>query len=432
MFPTRREFVASLAGPLAAAPCLAELEAAVRRLGSVSAARAADDEEFWFAVQNSFPIDRSLVNFNNGGTCPAPSVVQEALKRHIDFSNHAPTRQMWGVLGPQIETVRERLARDLGVSPDEIAITRNATESLEICQFGLDLARGDEVLLTTHEYPSMVATWKQRAEREGIVVKQVRFDPPATQEALFDLYRRNVTERTRVLHVSHITNLTGQIFPVARICDLARERGLEVIVDGAHAYGQFPFQLPDLRCDFYGVSLHKWILAPIGTGLLYVKRNRIADLWPLFGNAAPRGSDIRKFESIGTHPFAPKLAIAEALTHHQTIGAERKARRLAFLRELATAGLRRDPRFVVYTPEDPRESAAIVTVGIRGPDGTLLDPARIVEALFAAHRIVTTPISVDDVRGIRITPNVYTTREECDLLREALLHLAEKGLPKNT
>lgn len=437
MDPTRREILASAAAaPLAAAlrgigapPAPVPLAAAWARLPGGDPASLASDEEFWFAVQNTFPIDRSLLNFNNGGTCPSPAPVMAALEPHLEFSNHAPTRQMWGVLGPEIETVRTRLARDLGVSPEEIALTRNATESLEAVQFGLELAAGDEVLGTTHEYPSMVAAWKQRAAREGIAFRQVRFDPPSGPDALFDLFAKNTGPRTKVFHVSHITNLTGQVFPIRRLCEFARERGIEVVVDGAHAYGQFPFKLPDLGCDYYGVSLHKWILAPIGTGLLYVRKEKIPRLWPLFANAEPRSGDIRKFESYGTHPYAPKLAISEAITHHQTIGAERKAARLRFLRERWTARLRGNGRVVLYTSDDPALSAAIGTVGFRGGAGALLDPGKVTEHLFAKHRIVVTPISVDDVRGVRITPNVYTTLEEVDLLADALVDLADRGLP---
>jgi selenocysteine lyase/cysteine desulfurase len=442
MEPTRRQILASAAAAPIAWPFLESwhspaagsgaLEAAAARAAGASAASLASDEDFWFSVQNTFSIDRSLLNFNNGGTCPAPTVVMEALKRHLDFSNHSPTKQMWGVLGPQIETVRERLARDLGVSPEEIALTRNASESLEICEFGLDLKPGDEVVTTTHDYPSMVNTWKQREMRDGIVVKQVRFEPPSTDDALFELVTKAVGPKTKVIHVSHITNLTGQIFPIRRICDFGRGRGIEVIVDGAHAYGQFPFKLPDLNCDYYGVSLHKWILAPIGTGLLYVRKEKIPKIWPLFGNVEPHSGDIKKFESYGTHPYAPKLAVSEALVHHQTIGAERKAARLRFLRERWSKRLRGNPRAVLYTSDDPALSAAIGTVGFRGSDGKFLEPNRVVESLFARHRIIVTPIVVDDVRGIRITPNVYTTLEEVDLLGDALVELAEKGIPNET
>ncbi len=429
MAPSRRAFLASAAAPLLArATGVASpigLEAALAAIAGRTSAEVASDEDFWFAVQQGFAIDRSLLNFNHGGTCSAPAVVMEALKRHLDFSNHAPTKQMWGVLGPQIETVRERLARDLGCSPEEIALTRNSTESLEAVQLGLDLARGDEVVTTTHDYPSMLTTWRQREQRDGIVLRTVRFDPPATLDALYELVTSAVTPRTRVIHVCHITNLTGQVFPVRRICDFARERGIEVIVDGAHAYGQFPFRLADLGCDYYAVSLHKWILAPIGTGLLFVRRPKIAGLWPLFAHREPKSDDIRKFESYGTHPYGPKLAIAEALTHHQGIGGERKTARLRWLRERWMSRLRGHERLVRYTSDDPATSAAIGTVGIRG-----VDPVALVAHLWSAHRIVVTPIVVDDVAGIRITPNVSTTVEEVDLLADALVAVADGGLPR--
>jgi selenocysteine lyase/cysteine desulfurase len=428
MRTTRRDFLAAAAAPVAAVAfrdhALPGNLRARERVAAKPPGEVASDEDFWFAVQQGFSIDRSLLNFNNGGTCPSPSVVMEAQKRHLDFSNHAPTKQMWGVLGPQIETIRARLARDLGCLPEEVAITRNSTEALEVCQLGLELKAGDEVVMTTHDYPSMLATWRQRAAREGIVLKTVRFEPPATPDALLELLTKALTPKTRVLHVCHITNLTGQIFPVRRICELGRERGIEVIVDGAHAYGQFAFTLPDLGCDYYGVSLHKWILAPIGTGLLFVRKAKISSVWPLFGNAEPRSGDIRKFESYGTHPFAMKLAVAEALTFHQGIGIERKAARLRFLRERWTKALRGHKNVTLYTSDDPETSAAIGTVGFRG-----VDPIKLTEHLFSKHRIIVTPITVDDVSGIRITPNVYTSLEEVDMLSSALLQVADRGLP---
>ncbi|HKE01277.1 MAG TPA: aminotransferase class V-fold PLP-dependent enzyme [Planctomycetota bacterium] len=428
MKPTRRDFLAAAAAPLVA-PSLRGggadlLASALAAAGGRSPASLAEDDGFWFAVQQAFSIDRSLLNFNHGGTCPSPTVVVEAQKRHLDFSNHAPTKQMWGVLGPQIETVRERLARDLAVSTEEIALVRNATEALEICQLGIELARGDEVVTTTHDYPSMVTTWRQREKREGIVLKQVSFAPPATHDQVFERVASAVGPKTKVIHVCHITNLTGQIFPVRRICSFARERGIQVVVDGAHAYGQFPFTLPDLDCDYYGTSLHKWILAPIGTGMLYVRKSKIASLWPLFGNAEPRSDDIKKFETYGTHPYAPKCATAEALAFHQGIGAERKTARLRFLRERWTSRVRGRDGVKLYTSDDPSTSAAIGTVGFRG-----VDPARVAEHLLSRHRIIVAPISNDEVRGIRITPNVCTTLEEVDLLADALVDVADKGLP---
>lgn len=432
MHLSRRQFLTTNAVPFAtfslAPGALDALHALVEASAGASADSLAGDEDFWFQVQNAFSVDRSIVNFNNGGCCPSPTVAIEALKRHIDFSNHAPTKHMWGYLGPHIETTRERIARDLGVSPEELALTRNASESLEIVQFGLPLKAGDEVVTTTHDYPNMMNAWKQRVKRDGIVLKAVSYRPPATQDELFHAVTDAVTAKTRVIHISHITFTTGQIFPVQRICRFGREKGIEVIVDGAHAYGQFVYRLPDLECDYYGVSLHKWMLAPVGVGILYMRSARIPGIWPLFSHAEPDSGNIRKFETYGTHPFAPKLAVNEALVFQQTLGAERKAARLRYLREAWVSRIRGHRNVVFYTSDHPAESAAIGTVGFLA-GGAPIDPNKIAEHFFNKHRIVVTPIGVEAVSGIRITPNIYTTREEIELLAEALLDVAEHGLP---
>ena len=308
--------------------------AASRNVADTSPEKIAADESYWREIQQSFTVDRSLINLNNGGVSPSPRVVQEAMQRHLQFSNEAPVHTMWRVLEPQIETVRQRLAGEFGCDPEELAITRNASESLEICILGLDLKAGDEVLTTNQDYPRMITAWRQRERREGIKLNQISFPvPPPSMDDLYQRFERAITPRTKVIHFCHITNLTGQIFPVKRICRLGRERGIEVIVDGAHAYAHFPFKHADLDCDYYGTSLHKWLLAPHGTGFLYVRKSKIKNLWPLMAAEKKQDEDIRKFEEIGTHPAANHNAIAEALTFHEGIGIERKAARLRYLKE---------------------------------------------------------------------------------------------------
>ncbi|MCH7527531.1 MAG: aminotransferase class V-fold PLP-dependent enzyme, partial [Planctomycetes bacterium] len=270
-------------------------------------------EDFWFEVSQAFTVDRSLVNLNNGGVSPSPRIVQAAMKRHLDYSNTAPPYTMWRVLEPQREAVRQRLARQFGCDPEEVALTRNASEGLQICQFGLDLKPGDEVLTTNQDYPRMINTFKQRERREGIVLKQFSIPVPAEDPAgIVKLFEQNITGSTRVILMCHMINLTGQILPVREVVAMARTRGIPVIVDGAHALAHFDFKLADLDCDYYATSLHKWLFAPHGTGLLYVRRDKIADLWPLMAAPGEMADDIRKYEEIGTHPAANYLAIGEA------------------------------------------------------------------------------------------------------------------------
>src|SRR5438552_11375153 len=282
----RRAFLSSVARVSAVAPVLrpsafaslfrADVIAEHRGPGAI-----ADDEAYWTEIQRAFDTDRTLINLNSGGVSPRPRHVLEAMLRDLKFSNESPAMHMWQVLEPRVESVRRDLARDFGCDPEEMAITRNASEANEIMIMGLDLKRGDEVVVTNQNYPRMLTAWDQRARREGIVVKQVSFKvPPPSDNYRVDQFKAAVTPKTKVIEVTHITNLTGQIMPVRQLVDFARPRGIEVFVDGAHAFAHFPFKRDDLNCDYYGTSLHKWLLAPVGTGFLYVRRDRQKNLWP--------------------------------------------------------------------------------------------------------------------------------------------------------
>src|SRR2546426_771913 len=336
---TRRRFLETMLAAGAGIPALKDdglerLLSLARRVDGRLPADVARDEDFWLGIQQAFTLDRTLINLNNGGVSPSPRIVQEAMQRYLALSNEAPVVTMWQWLEPEIEAVRLRLAADFGCDPEEMAITRNASEALEIVQLGMPLRRGDEVLTTTQDYPRMITTWRQRERRDGIVLKQIPFPvPPPSQDDLARRFAEAITPRTKVIHVCHITNLTGQIFPIRKIMQIARDRGIETIVDGAHASAHFPFTRDELDCDYYGTSLHKWLLAPHGTGFLYVRKERIAGIWPMMAAPPEMNHDIRKFEEIGNHPAANHNAIAEALTFHQGIGAERKAARLRYLRD---------------------------------------------------------------------------------------------------
>ena len=388
-------------------------------------AAVAADEDYWREIQQAFTLDRTIINLNNGGVCPSPRVVHDALKRYLDISNQSPVYHMWQILEPNIETVRRRLAAAFGCDPEELAITRNASEALQIAQLGVKLAAGDEVVTTNQDYGRMLDTWEQRVRRDGIRLTKISFPvPPRSLDELADRLLAALTPATKVLHFCHITNLTGQIFPVRRICDEARRRGVKTIVDGAHAFAHFPFKGGrDLNCDFYGTSLHKWLLAPIGTGFLYVRREEIPGLWPLTPAPEARTGDIRKFEEIGTHPAANHNAIAEALSFHDGIGIERKAARLRYLRNRWAVRLAAHSRIRIHTNLDPAHSCAIGTVQIAG-----VPTPKLIERLWARWRIIATPIVHKEYEGARITPNIYTTVEEIDTFAGAMEEIAEKGV----
>lgn len=376
----------------------------------------ATNESFWYRVQQAFTVDRSLINLNNGGVSPSPSFVQEAMKKHLDFSNQAPVYNMWRILEPRREGVRQQLARMLGVDSEEIALTRNASESLQICQLGMDLQPGDEVLTSTHDYPRMINTFKQRERREGIVLKQFDLPVPAEDEnEIVDLFERNIGPKTKMILMCHIVNLTGQILPVKKVVAMARKKGIPVLVDGAHAFAHFQFTHDDLDCDYYTTSLHKWLFAPHGTGLLFVKKDKIDDLWPLMAAHENQDDNIRKFEEIGTHPAANYLAIGEAVTFHEGIGSERKEARLKYLNDLWIDELIDDPKITLHTSRNPSFACGIATVEVKGKD-----PSELSSSLWKKHNIIVTPIKHHQFNGIRVTPNVYTTTEEIARFTDAM------------
>ena len=422
----RRQFLNFATAGLAAfqSDAVQRAQAAAQSAAGRPADSVARDEDFWFQVRHAFTVDRNIINLNNGGVSPSPKVVMETEKRYLEISNMGPAHFMWSIVEPEVESVRRRLAETFGCDPEEIAITRNASEALEIVQMGLELQRGDEVLTTTQDYPRMITTWQQRERRDGIVLRQIRFPvPPPSLDDLYNRVERAVTPRTRVIHICHITNLTGQIFPVKRICQMARARGIEVVVDGAHAFAQFPFKHDDLDCDFYGTSLHKWVLAPVGTGFLYVRREKIPKVWPLMAAPESMNANIRKFEEIGTHPASQRCAITEALTFHDSIGGERKAERLRYLRKRWSQQLRELPGVHLLTSDDPEMSCGIGLVNVDG-----FDIPKLSAHLFSQYRIMTVPIVVkDEFRGLRITPNVYTTIEEIDTFASVMEKIIRRG-----
>ncbi len=427
---SRRTFVNSLFGAAVAAPVMRE-DAFKRlfRAEEVGAARnpasVAEDETYWRQIQRAFDLDNTMVNLNNGGCSPAPSHVLEQMIRDLRFSNELPVEHMWRVLEPRIESVRRDLAKDFGCDVEEMAITRNASEANETMIFGIDLQRGDEVVMTTQNYPRMQNAWNQRERRDGIVLKRVKIETPvASTKSFLDHIAAAITPRTRVIEVMHISYQTGYIAPVREVVELARPKGIKVFVDGAHAFAHFPFTRDDLGCDYYGTSLHKWLHAPIGTGFLYVRREQIKSLWPLMAGGVEQEGDIRKYEEIGTHPAANHNAISVAIAFNRGIGAERKIARLRYLRDRwANQLLAASPRVRMITEIGPTKSGAIGVVSIDG-----MDMGKLGGWLSSKHHIVTTPMVTDEFNGMRITPNVYTTIDDVDLFADRVTKAIRNGI----
>jgi isopenicillin-N epimerase len=408
------------------------VEAAGQSMAGRTPEDVARDEFYWREVQLAFKLDRTLINLNNGFTSPMPRVSLESVGRYMDMINMLPVHYQ-GMVAGNVQTIRRRMAMEFGCDPEEMALTRGASESLQIVQNGIDLKAGDEVITTEQDYPRMLTTWDQRMRRDGIKVTRLQFPVPATQDFLYDMFEKAVSPRTRVFHFTHITNLTAQLFPVKRLSRLARSKGIVTIVDGAHALGHFPFKLSDLECDAYGVSLHKWLLAPLGNGCLYVRREMIPKFWPLQAAPEQQDSDIRKFESIGTHPWAIRAALGESLAFHQAIGAERKAARLRYLTLRWANALKAHPRVKILSElGEPAQCWGVAAVYLEG-----IDVRQLARFMMDKYRIVIVPLvggappnSVFDYQALRVSPNVYTTLEEIDTFVEAMEDAIKNGVPE--
>lgn len=391
-----------------------------------SAEELAGDEDFWHYVQQSYTVSPSIINLNNGGVAPSPKTVQDALKRYHDLSNEAPSYYMWRILDQGREPLRKNLAQLAGCSGEEIAIQRNASEALETIIFGLDLKAGDEVVLSKQDYPNMINAWKQRELRDGIKLVWVNLELPSEDNAnLLNAYAKLFTQKTKIVHITHVINWNGQILPVRQIANAAHERGIEVVVDGAHSFAHFNFTVPGLGADYFGTSLHKWLSASIGTGMLYVKQEKIGKLYPLFAAPDPKSDNIRKFENLGTRPFFIEQAVSKAIEFYDMIGAQRKEQRLLYLKNYWMNKVKDIPNVKLGTSMKQGFGCAIGLVSIEGNKPSQLD-----SFLFDNYKVHTVGIEWENISGVRVTPNVYTSTKNLDVLVEGIEKFA-KSTNKN-
>jgi len=359
----------------------------------------------------------------NGGVSPSPLVVQQAVERYNQLSNEGPSYYMWRILDQGREPLRERLAHLAGVLPGEIAINRNSTEALNTVIYGLPLKAGDEVIGCKQDYPNMIQAYRQRAERDGIVYKQLSFDFPIEDDrVIVKAYEDAITPRTELIHVTHMVNWVGQTMPVAKIADMAHGHGVEVIADGAHSFGLLEFKIPDLHCDYFGTSLHKFLSAPIGTGMLWIKTEKIEKVWPLLCNGAPHSGDIRKFETLGTRSFALEQGIGEAINFQEGIGTRRKEARIGYLKNFWATRVQGIPKVKLHTSLNLKYSCAICGVSIEG-----MTPAALEAALFDQYKIHTVGIVWENISCVRVTPHVYTTIPDLQKLVRAIGEIAGRA-----
>jgi selenocysteine lyase/cysteine desulfurase len=402
-------------------------EKQLNRLENMSIDASAEDDDFWSWIRESYTVSPNLINLNNGGVSPQPKVVQDAHIRFYQYSNEAPSYYMWRILDAGREALRSKLADVAGVSPEEIAINRNATEGLNTIIFGLNLKAGDEVVLSKFDYPNMTNAWKQREKRDGIKLVWIDIPQPCEDDnTIVDLYRKAISSKTKIVHITHLINWTGNIVPAKKIADMAHAKGCEVIVDAAHSFAHIDFKIEDTGADYFATSLHKWMCAPFGSGLMYIKKDKIKNVWALLSAVEPDGSDIKKFESLGTRSMASEMAIGAAVDFHSLIGGKRKEERLRFLKNYWVEKTKNLPKAQLYTSLKPEYSCALTCMGFEGWKAHDLDAY-----LYEKHKIHVVSIIHEKVNGVRITPNVYTSTKDLDVLVKALTNFSKQSPPQN-
>jgi selenocysteine lyase/cysteine desulfurase len=413
----KRSFIKGLAlSPFAAPLSLSAMDNFLTKVNQIPSEELAGDEDFWAKMRGDYKLKPDYINLENGYYCFLPQETLENFISHVREVNYQGSFYMRTKAVNDKKLAIERLAKVAGCSPEELGITRNTTESLDTVISGFNWKQGDETVMAEQDYFSMLAMFQQVSKRFGVVNKMVSVpNHPANDEEIVNLYASAITPKTKLLMVSHMVNITGQILPIRKICDMAHSKGVQVLVDGAHAFAHIQFSIPDLHCDYYGASLHKWLSVPLGAGLLYVKKEHIPSIWPLLAPGEKAMDDIGRLNHTGTHPVHTLLALQNAIDYYEKVGADRKEARLRYLQNYWTDKVRSIPHVILNTPQDPTRSCGIANVGIKG-----MKPQELADTLLKKYKIYTVAIDGANVHGCRITPNIYTTTNELDVFVAAL------------
>ena len=379
----------------------------------------AADDDFWLGIRGKYRLKPDYINLENGYYNILPGEILESYINHIREVNYQGSYYMRTVQFDNKKKMAAKVAIVTGCSTEELILTRNTTESLDMIISGFPWQAGDEAIMAEQDYGAMLDMFKQVAQRHGVVNKVLSLPHhPASDEEIVNLYANAITPKTKLLMICHMVNITGQILPVRKICDMAHSKGVQVMVDGAHAIAHIRFNIPDLHCDYYGASLHKWLCVPLGVGILYIKKEHIPSIWPLLAESGRKPDDIGRLNHLGTHPVHTDLAISDAVDFYQKLGPEKKESRLRYLQQYWSSKVRNLPHIVMHTPADPVRSCAIANVGIKG-----MKPADMAATLLQKYKIYTVAIDGANVHGCRITPNIYTTTAELDVLVKALTEM---------
>ncbi len=374
------------------------------------------DENYWEYIRTQYSLSSEIIYLNSGAVSPQPISVQKVHDQNLRVSNQGPSYYMWRILDQKRESLRERLAQISGCNIEELALVRNTTEGLDTVIAGLPLQAGDEVVLSVYDYPNMINAWKQRERRDGIKLVWVKLDLPEEKgDEIINKYATAITDKTKLVHITHVINWTGQVLPVKKIAEIAHAKGSEVMVDAAHSFAHIEFAIPDTGADYLSTSLHKWLCAPFGTGALFIRKEKIAKIWPAFSSPEPLSDNIRKFESLGTRSFAAEMAIAEAINFHEAIGIKRKEHRVRFLKNYWYSKIAKFDKIKLYTPFNEQLNCGLATFGVEGKDANEID-----RFLFEKYKIHGSIVKREQLNALRITPNVFTSLKELDLLVEGI------------
>jgi selenocysteine lyase/cysteine desulfurase len=417
----KRSFLKKLGMVSVAAPLtFIQLEQVVAAVKHLDVTEVASDEDFWLKVRGDYAIKPDYINLENGYYCFMPKQTLEHTIEHLRHINYEGSYYLRTVQWENKDKVANKVAEIVGCTGDEVVITRNTTDSLDTIIGGIHWNEGDEAVMAEQDYGAMLNHFKYIGRRFGVVNKMISLpNHPKNDDEIVDLYASAITAKTRLLMVCHMVNITGQILPVRKIADMAHARGVEVMVDGAHAFSHISFQMEDLDCDYYGASLHKWLSAPLGAGMLYVKKGKVDNVWPLLAEDDLEPNDIHRLNHTGTHPVHTDLGILDAIEYQNAIGLERKEARLKYLQHYWTSQLRGHPRVNVNTPAEMNRHGGIGNVGIEG-----IEPSTLAKTLLDDYQIFTVAINRSGVQGLRVTPNVYTTTMELDALVVAIKELS--------
>ena len=399
---------------------LSAMDKLIQSTAHLSAKDIASDEDFWAAIRGGYKLKPEYINLESGYYNILPQEILENFIQHIRDVNYQGSYYMRTVQFDNKNKMAAGVAELAGCSTEELILTRNTTESLDMIIGGIHWNAGDEAVMAEQDYGSMLEMFNQVSKRYGVLNNVISIpNHPSSDEEIVNLYANAITPKTRLLLVSHMINITGQILPVRKICDMAHAKGVEVLVDGAHAIAQIQFNISDLHCDYYGASLHKWLAVPLGVGMLYIKKGKAASIWPLLAEGGRKQDDILRLNHVGTHPAHTDLAVMDAINFYKKIGAERKESRLRYLQNYWTSKVRNTDGVILNTPADPTRSCAIANVGVKG-----MNPSLLAETFLKKYKIYTVAIDGANVHGCRITPNVFTTVAELDVLVKALKELA--------